>query len=76
MTMDLPARQPLERDPELAEIEAEFPAWRCWRGVGGLLYARRLNSSPPIVIPREENTVELRSRIKIREAEISARLGF
>lgn len=26
-----------------------WPPWRSWRGVNGLLYARRPRSSPPIV---------------------------
>ena len=42
-----PAHQP--PDP-LAPLRGQFPGWEAWRGVtGGLLYARRRRSSPPIV---------------------------
>jgi hypothetical protein len=35
----------------LAEVEAAHPGWRCWPGViPPLLYARRPNSSPPMVV--------------------------
>ncbi len=33
----------------LARIEHDHPGWHCWRGVTGLLYARRRLSSPPAV---------------------------
>jgi hypothetical protein len=36
-------------DP-LAALRSEFPRWRTWRGVSGLLYARRLQTSPPVVV--------------------------
>ena len=32
----------------LSRIERD-PGWHTWTGVGGLLYARRLMSSPPVV---------------------------
>jgi hypothetical protein len=59
---DLP-RHPASPEPTLADVEREFPYWHCWRGVAGLLYARRLNSSPPIVV-RAENPVNLRDQIR------------
>jgi len=41
-------------DPAIPEhpaaIERDYPAWHCWRGIGGILYARRPKSSPPIVV--------------------------
>lgn len=52
-----------DADPSLDQLAAEFPHWHCWRGISGLVYARRLNSSPPIV-KRDENTTELRSQIR------------
>jgi hypothetical protein len=44
----------------------EFPHWRVWRGVAGLLYARRLRSSPPRVV-RARDTTDLRDQIKQAE---------
>ncbi|HEY6275269.1 MAG TPA: hypothetical protein VIX86_02960 [Streptosporangiaceae bacterium] len=36
---------------ELAEVEAACPAWHAWEGVvAGMLYARRLMSSPPRIV--------------------------
>ena len=28
-------------EPTLASIQHEFPGWVCWRGVSGMVYARR-----------------------------------
>ena len=50
-------------EPTLDDIEREFPAWHCWRGIAGLVYARRLLSSPPIVV-RGEDPVDLRDQIR------------
>ena len=37
-------------DP-LAPLRGKLPrGWECWTGVGGMLYARRRNSTPPIVL--------------------------
>lgn len=38
-----------ERDCALARVAAET-AWETWVGVGGVLYARRPRSTPPIVV--------------------------
>ena len=56
-----------EIDPELAEIEREWPRWHTWRGISGMVYARRNMTSPPAVL-RDENTTELRAQIKSWEA--------
>jgi hypothetical protein len=40
----------------------EFPHWHVWRGVAGLLYARRLMTSPPRVL-RSQDPAELRDQI-------------
>ena len=45
---------------------AELPAWHVWRGVNGLLYGRRLNTSPPLVV-RGEDVVNLRDAIRREE---------
>jgi hypothetical protein len=36
-------------DP-LAALRGEFPGWQAWRGVSGLLYARRPRTSPPVIV--------------------------
>ena len=42
-----PAHQP--PDP-LAPLYGKLPrGWECWTGVGGILYARRRKTSPPVV---------------------------
>jgi hypothetical protein len=47
----------------LEAIELDFPCWHCWQGVAGLLYGRRLLSSPPRVV-RAETLEELRDKIQ------------
>ena len=59
-----------ETDPSTEAVEAEFPRWRCFRGLGGLYYARRLNTSPAILV-RDENTTELRAQIRAKEDAIA-----
>jgi hypothetical protein len=44
----------------------EFPHWRVWRGVAGLVYARRLRASPPRVV-RAVDTLDLCDRIRRAE---------
>ena len=48
--------------PEWWPYAHEFPYWHVWRGIAGLLYARRLMSSPPRVV-RSQDPVELREQI-------------
>jgi hypothetical protein len=40
----------------------EFPHWHVWRGVAGLLYARRPRTSPPKIV-RAKDPVTLRERV-------------
>jgi hypothetical protein len=40
---------PAPHDP-LAVLRGQFPHWEAWRGVSGLLYARRRMTSPPAVL--------------------------
>ncbi|MDX6333887.1 MAG: hypothetical protein QOG05_1227 [Streptosporangiaceae bacterium] len=44
----------------------ELPAWYVWRGISGLLYARKRGSSPPTVV-RGEDAVDLRDQIRREE---------
>ena len=50
----------------LSRIERDHPGWHTWTGVGGLLYARRLMSSPPVVY-RATDPAELEARIREHE---------
>lgn len=63
-----------DADPTVAELRREFPGWHVWQGINRLWYARRTNSSPPIVVS-DENTTELRAKIRIEADRLAAR-GF
>jgi hypothetical protein len=53
----------------LRAIERDYPAWHTWLGVpAGLLYARRLRTSPPAVV-RSFTVAGLRSQIRQWEAK-------
>jgi hypothetical protein len=51
----------------LAALYRQFPGWEAWRGVGGMLYARRRKSTPPIVF-RAVTVEELAAKIRDYEA--------
>jgi hypothetical protein len=40
----------------------EFPGWQAWRAANGLLYARRIDATPPVVV-RGEDAMDLRDEI-------------
>ena len=50
----------------LASIERDHPGWHTWTSVAGLLYARRLMSSPPAVY-RATDACELEAHIREHE---------
>jgi hypothetical protein len=50
-------------EPTLDDVQSEYPAWHCWRGISGLLYARRPLTSPPVVL-RAEDATDLRDQIR------------
>jgi hypothetical protein len=52
--------------PEWWPYTAELPGWHVWRGISGLVYGRRLNTSPPLVV-RGEDAVDLRDAIRREE---------
>jgi len=52
-------------DP-LAALRGKFPGWQAWRGISGLLYARRLRTSPPVII-RAATAGELATKITEHE---------
>jgi hypothetical protein len=41
-------------EPTLDDVRALFPQWEIWTGISGLVYARRLLSSPPAVVRAED----------------------
>jgi hypothetical protein len=45
---------------------AELPDWHVWRGISGLVYARRRDTSPPVLV-RGEDAVDLRDAIRREE---------
>ena len=55
-----------EKAPDWWPYAPEFPHWHVWRGVAGLLYARRPRSSPPKVV-RGRSAVDLRDQIRLVE---------
>jgi hypothetical protein len=55
-----------EDTPDWWPYAAEFPHWHVWRGVCGLVYARRPRTSPPLVV-RTDNPADLLAQI--RQAE-------
>jgi hypothetical protein len=59
---DLP-RHPANPEPTLDDVQREFPAWECWRGIAGLVYARKPLTSPPVVL-RAEDPTDLRDQIR------------
>ena len=40
--------------------------WYVWRGISGLVYARKIGSSPPLVV-RGEDAIDLRDQIRREE---------
>ena len=33
-------------EPALAEVQGEYPGWRCWRAASGMYHARRIDAAP------------------------------
>ena len=58
-----------DRARALAQIDADYPGWHAWPAVlGGLVYARRPRSSPPLVV-RSATIGGLRQAIENAERE-------
>jgi hypothetical protein len=53
---------------------AELPGWYVWRGISGLLYARKMGSSPPLGV-RGEDVIDLRDQIRREEFLRSCEAG-
>ena len=51
----------------LAQVDRDYPHWHAWPGVlGGLVYARRPLTSPPVVV-RAATIDQLREHIEAAE---------
>jgi hypothetical protein len=44
-----------------------YPGWRMWRGIAGLVYARLLRSSPPVIVRAGGPDAESETLDKIEE---------
>ncbi len=53
--------------PDWWPYSSEFPRWYVWRGVAGLVYARLVRSSPPVVFWGKD-AMNLRDQIRRVEA--------
>jgi hypothetical protein len=56
-------------EPTLPDVQREYPAWRCWRGISGLFHARHASAGPgtrPQVTG--EDPLDLRDQIRRAEA--------
>jgi len=61
---------PREDIPDWWPYAAEFPCWHVWRGVSGLVYARRPRTSPSVVV-RGEDAADLRGQMKRAEGKMA-----
>lgn len=52
-------------EPTLADVRAEFPGWRCFRGINGLYYAQYEPTGEQV---SGEDPLDLRDQIKAAEA--------
>lgn len=57
-----------ERERALAAVDRLYPCWHAWLGLAGLVYARRPNSSPPMVV-RSASVAGLCQEIESAERE-------
>jgi hypothetical protein len=52
-------------EPTLAEVQREFPAWRCARGISELYYAQHTATGTQVT---GEDPLDLRDQLKAAEA--------
>ncbi len=51
-------------EPTLADVQRQFPRWRCWRAISGMYYARRANALPEHdAAIKGEDPIDLRDQI-------------
>jgi hypothetical protein len=52
-------------EPTLADLQAQYPAWRCARGISGLYYALQTDTGIQVT---GEDPLDLRDQLKAAEA--------
>jgi hypothetical protein len=62
--------QSAPHDP-LTVLRGQFPGWEAWTGVGGILYARRRKTSPPVVL-RSADAEDLARQVREHERQRGA----
>lgn len=55
-------------EPTLADVRAEFPGWRCFRGINGLYYAQHEATGEQV---SGEDPLDLRDQVKAAESRRS-----
>jgi hypothetical protein len=66
-TRERSSQPPARTARPLTALRGQFPGWEAWRGISGLLYARRRMSSPPVVF-RGYTAKSLAEQIREHEA--------
>lgn len=61
--LGLSVMEPSTAEPSLDDLRREFPGWEFWYGISQLWYARRLNTSPPVLL-RGEDLMDLRDVVR------------
>lgn len=59
---------------ELLRLEGIYKAWETWIGVSNLIYARRRQTSPPLLV-KADNTAMIWEQVRAEERRIAARRG-
>lgn len=65
----------MEEPQKPEDIDTEFPSWHAFRGVNDLMYARLVNSTPPILV-RGEDLMDLRDQVIAKMSELEERLPW
>lgn len=60
-----PARQPPLDEPTLADVQAQYPAWQCARGISGPYHARQPATGLHVT---GEDPLDLQDQIKVAQA--------
>lgn len=55
-------------EPTLADVQQQYPAWQCARGISGLYYGRHTTTGRQV---QGEDPLDLRDQIKAAEARLA-----